>query len=312
MFDCLIGLGSNVGDREHYLQRALAEVSAHPFVQRMRHSSWHSTLPKGGPSGQGKFLNGAARFETTLSPKDLHKLLCEIEQSLGRQRGQRWGPRVLDIDLLLCGSQIVSGEGEQALTVPHPRMAFRRFVLEPAMEVAADMMHPEVGWTIAQLHEHVLSWPPYLVISSPDAARAAEIARQTAELIGCKLIRQTELSPTEPQSEAATENWIQNTSSYLENCNALLPTAASWKPDEPYIADFHPASVLADAPPAVPAKGLQPLKEIPMRAKLLVIDEVAQPARELLGHSGPVLAIAKMSTAEAVTEIAAAVAAMRE
>jgi 2-amino-4-hydroxy-6-hydroxymethyldihydropteridine diphosphokinase len=148
MADCLISLGSNLGDRQAILDAAVARLREHPAISELRCSRWHETLPVGGPAGQPPYLNGAARLETSLSPRELLVLLQEIENQFGRQRFERWGPRTLDLDLLLYDDLVIN---TPELALPHPRMPERRFVLEPALEVAAEMVHPTTGRSIARL-----------------------------------------------------------------------------------------------------------------------------------------------------------------
>ena len=102
----------------------------------------------GGPANSPNFLNGAAEVRTTLTPRELLNRLLEIERELGRVREVKWGPRLIDLDLLLYGEQIISSS---ELKVPHPLMAERRFVLEPLARLAPNARHPSLGTTVAEL-----------------------------------------------------------------------------------------------------------------------------------------------------------------
>jgi len=143
-----IALGSNLGDRRVNLDGAVAALRAHPAICVNRVSSWIETAPVGGPAGQPKFLNGAAELQTDLSPRELLTVLLAIEQQYGRTRDVADGPRTLDLDLLLYDDFVLD---EPDLVLPHPRMAQRRFVLEPLAEIAPDFVHPVEHQTVAQL-----------------------------------------------------------------------------------------------------------------------------------------------------------------
>ncbi len=143
-----IALGSNLGDRRGMLSGAIAALASSGGVVVQKVSSFHETEPVGGPPGQGLFLNAAAVLETTLDPSALLHVLREIEDRFGRTRSVRWGERTLDLDLLLFGDQIVD---TPELTIPHPRMTVRRFVLEPLAEIAPDAIDPVTKRTIVDL-----------------------------------------------------------------------------------------------------------------------------------------------------------------
>jgi 2-amino-4-hydroxy-6-hydroxymethyldihydropteridine diphosphokinase len=143
-----IGLGSNLGDRDAILRGAIAALAETPGVAIREVSSFHETAPVGGPPGQGMFKNAAAAVETTLEPSALLHVLQDIEARFGRVRSVRWGERTLDLDLLLFDDRIVD---TAELSVPHPRMATRRFVLAPLAEVAPDAVDPVTKRTIAAL-----------------------------------------------------------------------------------------------------------------------------------------------------------------
>ncbi len=145
-----IALGSNLGDRRGALDGALAALATTPGVVIQKVSSFHETEPVGGPPGQGLFLNAAAVLETTLDPFALLHVLQEIEEKFGRARTVHWGERTLDLDLLLFGDEIVD---TPELTIPQPRMAVRRFVLEPLAEIAPGAVDPVTKRTIVDLLE---------------------------------------------------------------------------------------------------------------------------------------------------------------
>ncbi len=113
------------------------------------------------------------------------EVLQAAEAEFGRERRQRWGPRSLDLDLLLYDGLILD---TPQLVVPHPRMAWRRFVLEPAVEIAGQMLHPTLGWSIARLWEHLNTAVPYLAIAGPPAAGKTDLARQIAAKVAARLI----------------------------------------------------------------------------------------------------------------------------
>jgi 2-amino-4-hydroxy-6-hydroxymethyldihydropteridine diphosphokinase len=143
-----LALGSNLGDRQGFLDRALAELRGRPGVRIVRVSRAWETAPVGGPPGQGPYLNAAAQVETDLNPRELLAVLLETEQRLGRIRREHAGPRTIDLDLLLYEDRAID---EPDLTVPHPRMHERTFVLGPLAEIAPTAVHPLLRRTIVEL-----------------------------------------------------------------------------------------------------------------------------------------------------------------
>lgn len=141
-----LSLGSNVGDREANLQRAIEEFS-HRGVRFVRQSSFYWTEPLE-IRDQEWFLNCAVKVESELTPPELLEALLEIEREMGRHRAIKYGPRNIDLDILLFGESVVESSD---LVIPHPRMAERRFVLVPMNEIAPDARHPLLDKTIGEL-----------------------------------------------------------------------------------------------------------------------------------------------------------------
>jgi 2-amino-4-hydroxy-6-hydroxymethyldihydropteridine diphosphokinase len=137
-----IGLGSNLGDRAATIRAALDRLGAHPGIELLAVSSLKETDPVGFED-QPRFLNGAAALRTELPPRDLLDRMLDVERALGRVReGARYGPRTIDLDLLLYGDAVVD---EPGLEIPHPRLAERMFVLEPLVELNPQLEVPGQG-----------------------------------------------------------------------------------------------------------------------------------------------------------------------
>ncbi len=142
-----IALGSNLGPRRRNLRRAVRLLEEHEGVRVVQVSSMLETEPVGGPP-QAPYFNAAAELRTELAPRPLLEVLLSIEDELGRERIVRWGPRTLDLDLLLYEDRVIE---EPGLRVPHPRMHERRFVLQPLCEIAPEAVHPVLQKTAREL-----------------------------------------------------------------------------------------------------------------------------------------------------------------
>lgn len=147
-----IGLGSNMGNREAYLERAGQEIRLLPGTEIINSSSLYTSSPWG-KMDQDDYINQVIEIETGLSPIDLLHSLQDIEIKMGRQRVEKWGPRVIDLDILLYGQSIIK---MPELIVPHPYVRERLFVLIPLAELNTDLVFPEDGMNIGEVLNRLL------------------------------------------------------------------------------------------------------------------------------------------------------------
>ena len=201
MPNALVSLGANLGDRESTLSSACQMLASADGCQVLAVSRWIRTEPVGGPAGQEPFLNGAALLATSLSARGLLELLQHVETAHGRKRTVRWGPRTLDLDLLLYGEAQID---EADLRVPHSGLEFRRFVLEPAAEIAPGMVHPRLGWNLRRLAEHLDRSLPWIAVTGAGEAERSRIvaAVEQASPVPLSALPANEIADRAPPSAA--------------------------------------------------------------------------------------------------------------
>jgi 2-amino-4-hydroxy-6-hydroxymethyldihydropteridine diphosphokinase len=136
-----VGLGANLGDRRANIEAALAAVAATPGLALVRCTELIET-PPWGVTDQPRFLNAVAEVRTTLEPMEMLRALKRIERELGRTESRRWGPREIDLDILLFGDRVID---DPALVVPHPHLTERPFVLAQLVALDASLVHPRLG-----------------------------------------------------------------------------------------------------------------------------------------------------------------------
>ncbi|MGD9853560.1 MAG: 2-amino-4-hydroxy-6-hydroxymethyldihydropteridine diphosphokinase [Planctomycetaceae bacterium] len=169
---CYLALGGNVGDVFETMQRGLTLLDRAPFVCVGDVSPAYETAPVGAAAG-APYQNAAAKLECECAPLVLLDELQSIEEQLGRTREGRWSPRPLDLDLLLFGEMVFA---EPILTVPHPHLWYRRFVLDPLSDIAAEVVHPLLGVTIRDLRARLLQRPLRVQLAGGDARRRSALA----------------------------------------------------------------------------------------------------------------------------------------
>ena len=202
--DCLVAFGSNEGESSSIFQEVVERLKQSHEIEELRCSEPLITAPVGGPKQQRDYLNACFRLRTKLEPAELFGLLMVMEADLGRERRQRWGSRKIDLDLLLHGGSRYLDE-QSNLEVPHPRMTFRRFVLEPAVEIAADMMHCVAGMSLSELLEHIETTEDRIRLFSDQERSSIETLQTICRDLGWEFSASS-LSPVPSKFEAAKLN----------------------------------------------------------------------------------------------------------
>jgi 2-amino-4-hydroxy-6-hydroxymethyldihydropteridine diphosphokinase len=255
MARCLVGCGSNLGRRREQLDRAVELLRCMPGVRMLAVSRFRETRPVGGPVGQSPYLNGACLLETDLGPHDVLGMLNAVENTLHRERTERWGERTLDLDLLLYGDLVVD---DAALTVPHPRMATRRFVLEPAVEIAADFEHPLAACSLRALLDNISAPHPLVAVVGVPGSGAAEVAAAVGDAVLARVIHAPRPFPL-PTPATGPQAWHDLLAAWVE------PLASAAGPDDPHgtVIDY-----CLDAIAAAAAVALSPTDAVRLEAAL--------------------------------------------
>ena len=204
MSTALVGLGSNLGDRFRRLDAAVASLAA-ADLRVVGRSSWYETAPVGGPGDQDAFLNGAVLLETSLSPSALLERLQSVENAAGRTRSVPWGPRTLDLDLLLFDDRVIE---LPQLVVPHPRLAFRAFALRGAAEVAGDRVHPILRRSLSALRDHLRTAPALAAAIGADDGFRCQFVAEAAHVAGARLTEATDANIVAAAAELASRDGL--------------------------------------------------------------------------------------------------------
>ncbi|MBI6546583.1 MAG: 2-amino-4-hydroxy-6-hydroxymethyldihydropteridine diphosphokinase [Cyanobacteria bacterium NC_groundwater_1444_Ag_S-0.65um_54_12] len=162
-----LSLGSNLGDRVNFIKRALSKMAKHPRIVVEGISSFYETEPLEYPN-QAWFVNAVCRIRTDMPPRDLLDALQGIEKELNPERIMRWGPRTIDLDILLYDDELIA---EPELLIPHIRLHDRSFVLVPLAEIAPEITHPILGLTARELMEQLTRTTEVRCLDSETSAR---------------------------------------------------------------------------------------------------------------------------------------------
>jgi 2-amino-4-hydroxy-6-hydroxymethyldihydropteridine diphosphokinase len=186
-----IGLGGNLGNRASQIKRALKMLAETRHIQVSGVSDILETNPLGGMN-QPKYLNAVAEIKTTLTAQDLHKTLANIEKALGRVTRQKWAPRTIDLDLLLFGQEVIN---HPSLTVPHPQMHLRSFVLKGLRQLNGDLLHPVIKESISEMADRLAGCdfvlnpgvPQLISVAGIIGVGKTTLARKLSKRLRCKL-----------------------------------------------------------------------------------------------------------------------------
>lgn len=242
MARCLISFGANLGVPAVTIGQAVEQIGEllGSRLSSLKLSRLVRTPAVGGPTGQPPFVNAVAALEVyDCTPWDIWHIVRQVEQALGRVRQERWEARRIDLDVLLFDDQRI---WTPQFKLPHPRMVMRRFILQPAMDVAANWLEPVSGWSIAQLAESLANAPASIVLVGSDARNDQRLVEQAAHVAQCELT-QVRISPTDINYRHAGEvgsgpRWL-----------ALL-SMADLTSDEPFDLIPRPRIVFVLAPPS--------------------------------------------------------------
>jgi 2-amino-4-hydroxy-6-hydroxymethyldihydropteridine diphosphokinase len=185
MARCLVSFGANIGDAKATI-RSAADLIRQRLCNSQddfRISRLFRTAPIGGPVGQPPFINAVAAITTSATVWDVWRCISDVEFQLGRIRNERWEARRIDLDVLLFEQMRI---WTPHLKVPHPRMCMRRFILLPALDVAADWIDPVTGWTVQQLAENVQSEPGNFLLVADSAYKSAGLLAEVTQATGAQ------------------------------------------------------------------------------------------------------------------------------
>jgi 2-amino-4-hydroxy-6-hydroxymethyldihydropteridine diphosphokinase len=217
-----IGLGSNLGDRKHNIETSLEKLNSFDGIDLLRVSGFLETAPLGGLD-QPKYLNAVAEIKTSLTVQRLFERIIETEDSLKRMRGKKWTSRTIDLDILLFGDTVLNTAG---LTIPHPQMHLRSFVLSCLCELNPSLVHPVLGESVGVLAKRLGGQDYYLDANVPQLVSIAGVigvgkttlAERLSGLFGCEIILEPyDTNPYMPEVYAGRKELALDSQLYFLN-----------------------------------------------------------------------------------------------
>lgn len=238
-----IGLGSNLGDRNANLHAALDALNAHPAVRVARTSTFYETVPLGSAQ-QPDYVNAVAALETSLEAGALLLLMRDIEDRLGRVRAERWQPRTIDLDLLLFDQQVIV---TSELTIPHPGMHLRSFVLRGLCELGPELIHPVLRQSVAELYRRLngrdffidAARPQLISIAGLIGVGKTTLASRLAECLNAKLIvEKYDDNPYLAEVYAGRKDMALDSELFFLSSSATQLRRDRLKPGSRYVSDY--------------------------------------------------------------------------
>lgn len=238
-----IGLGSNLGDRKSFIERALEMLRETESIELQRISEIVETKALS-TDDQPSYLNAVAELETTLSPEGLHGVLADTETALGRVRRGKWSPRTIDLDLLLFGSQIIDTPD---LTVPHPQMHLRSFVLKGLCQLDSSLIHPVLNVRASELAARLGGLDFALTPESPQLISIAgnigvgktTLAKKLAKLLGCEvLLEPYDMNPFLPEVYAGKSELALDSQLYFLTARVRQLSPDTLSLGRPWVSDY--------------------------------------------------------------------------
>lgn len=238
-----IGLGGNLGNRRQYLDKALKMLSEASQVELGRVSDFFETAALGDKS-QPHYLNAVAQIKTSLTPEDLHKKLIEIENSLGRERKEKWSSRTIDLDLLIFGEHVINTD---KLTVPHKQMHLRSFVLKGLCQLDSELIHPVMKVTVGELALRLhgcdfsldSKMPQLISIAGNIGVGKTTLAKKLAEYFACEILYEPyDTNPFLPEVYAGKNELSLDSQLYFLTRRVKQLSPENLLPSKIYISDY--------------------------------------------------------------------------